>query len=138
MASVLIVADNDPMRKYLKEMLQVHHPGLLVEAAASETEALQKLATDSPNIVFMNLEFHDESGLELTRKIKARHPFKTIIVMSSLDGVEYRKAAFASGADHFVVKDSLSGADIAILIKMTLAGSYPLFDMISIGYPASV
>jgi DNA-binding NarL/FixJ family response regulator len=72
----------------------------------------------------------DESGLELTRRIKASHPEIVIIILTAYDLREYREAAYDGGADAFIPKSSLNLADISALIKSVFSddGCYELHD----------
>ncbi|MBW2195757.1 MAG: response regulator, partial [Deltaproteobacteria bacterium] len=51
--------------------------------------------------------FTGETGFELTRRIKARHPEMLVVILTDYNLPEYRTAAFNSGADDFVVKGTL-------------------------------
>jgi len=90
---------------------------MVVEEAMHGVEAMEKLETFLPDLVFMDVRLPGETGLELTKKIKASHPDILIIILTDYNLPEYRKAAFDSGADDFVVKGSLNPAAIEALVK---------------------
>jgi DNA-binding NarL/FixJ family response regulator len=52
----------------------------------------------------MDIKLPGESGLELTKKIKAKHPNIIIIILTSYDTPEYREAAEQAKADYFLAK----------------------------------
>ncbi len=117
MLKTLIVDDSATFRKTFKKALCERFPFMLIEEALDATEALQKIKAFLPNLVFMDIRLPGESGLELTRRIKASHPEIVIIILTAYDLREYREVAYDGGADAFIPKSSLNLADIAALIK---------------------
>ena len=130
MLKTLIVDDSTTFRKTFKEALCERFPFMLIEEAPDATDALQKIKTFLPDVIFMDIRLPGESGLELTKKIKASHPEIVVIILTAYDLREYRKAAYDSGADAFIPKNSLNLADIAALIKSVFSddGCYDLHD----------
>ena len=130
MLKTLIVDDSATFRKTFKEALCERFPFMLIEEALDATEALQKIKAFLPDLIFMDIRLPGESGLELTRRIKASHPEIAIIILTAYDLREYREAAYDGGADAFIPKSSLNLADIAALIKSVFSdeGCYELHD----------
>ncbi len=120
MSSVLIIEDNSFFRKSFSDFLRSYLPSLLVEESADGIEALQKINSALPDIVFMDIGLPGVNGLELTREIKEAHPEITISIFTSYDIPEYREKAYQCGADHFLVKGSLTGSEIVAMIKLIL------------------
>jgi CheY-like chemotaxis protein len=114
---ILIVEDNHPYRQMLKTTLQESFPTIAIDEAADGGEALQKVDTFLPDLIFMDIKLPGVNGLELTRKIKAAHPNITIFILTSYDIPEYREAAFQYGADRFVPKTSLNRMELQELVK---------------------
>jgi CheY-like chemotaxis protein len=114
---ILIVEDNHPYRQMLKTTLQESFPTIAIDEAADGGEALQKVDTFLPDLIFMDIKLPGVNGLELTRKIKAVHPNITIFILTSYDIPEYREAAFQYGADRFVPKTSLNRMELQELVK---------------------
>jgi DNA-binding NarL/FixJ family response regulator len=121
MASVLIIENNDFFRRSFKEILKMYIPSLSVEESADGSDALKKINQKSPDVVFMDIRLPGKNGLELTREIKDHHPNVVISIFTSYDLPEYRKIAEEYGADHFLLKDTLTGAEIAALVKAIVA-----------------
>ncbi len=116
-SKTLIVEDNSTFRITFKEVLCKRFPFMVVEEAQDASEALEKVEMFLPQLVFMDVRLPGESGLELTKKIKASHPEVFIVILTDYNLPEYREAAFDSGADDFVVKGSLNPAAIEVLVK---------------------
>jgi len=113
----LLVEDNNIFRQTFKETLQSRFPSVVIQEAAEGNEALQKVDTFHPELIFMDIRLPEQNGLELTRKIKARYPETVVIVLTDYDTPEYRKAAFQCGASCFFAKDSLDWGQFETMIK---------------------
>jgi DNA-binding NarL/FixJ family response regulator len=116
MFQILIVEDNAPFRQSLREMLCEQFPTMRVEEAQDGEDALDKLETYSPHLVFMDIKLPGQSGLEVTKTIKARYPEVRVIILTSYDLPEYRQAASEYGADYFLSKGSSSREEILALV----------------------
>ncbi|MCG6943995.1 MAG: response regulator transcription factor [Deltaproteobacteria bacterium] len=116
MFMTLLVEDNAPFRQSLREMLCERFPRLVVEEAVDGEEALQKVESLLPHLVFMDIKLPGANGLEITREIKERYSTIQVIILTSYDFPEYREAAAQYGADHFLSKESASREDILALV----------------------
>jgi CheY-like chemotaxis protein len=106
MKRILIVEDNVYFLQFLKETLHTRLPTIDILEATNGKEALKKIEMLSPDTIFTDLRLPGENGLELTQKIKAQYPGTNVVVITNYDLPEYREAAYQSGADHFLSKDS--------------------------------
>ena len=113
----LIVEDNAPFRLSLRESLEALFPSMIVHEAAEGGEALQKVESFLPELIFMDIHLPGENGLQLTQKIKTNYPALPIIILTSYDVPEYRDAALKYGANSFITKDSLDWGKIETLVK---------------------
>jgi DNA-binding NarL/FixJ family response regulator len=69
----------------------------------------------------MDIRLPDESGLELTKKIKANWPDTTIIILTHYDFPEYREAATKYGVNHFLAKGSTCEEEILRTVQSILS-----------------
>jgi CheY-like chemotaxis protein len=67
-ALILIVEDNEANRLLAGAVLE--REGFRVEMAGNAEEALQKLATGSPDLILMDVQMPGMDGLTLTRRLK--------------------------------------------------------------------
>lgn len=117
----LIVEDNDSFRLALKGLLSSRYPTMSVKEARDGREALNEVKTFNPDLIFMDIKLPGKNGLELTRKIRMSNSEVTIIILTSHDLPEYREAARAGGADHFLTKSSSSANEIFALVDNLLS-----------------
>ncbi len=76
---ILIVEDNDSYRKLLRNRLQNSLPEIEIDEAADGHEALQKVNSYLPDLIFMDIRLPDKNGLELTKEIRATIPICTLL-----------------------------------------------------------
>jgi YesN/AraC family two-component response regulator len=92
-----------------------------IAEAENGKEALQKVETLRPDLIFMDIKLPGENGLELTKKIKTRYSGISIIILTSYDLPEYREAARQYQADHFLSKGATTKEDILKLVQSIIA-----------------
>jgi DNA-binding NarL/FixJ family response regulator len=117
----LIVEDNDTFRHTLRRLLKGHFPGMHFEEAKDGKEILKKIKDFQPHLIFMDIELSGESGLELTKKIRASGNDVVIIIITSHDMPAYREASKQCGANHFISKGSSSANEILAMVDVILS-----------------
>jgi len=121
MFKILIVEDNRFYRQSLKEICDGKFLDLHIEEAENGKEAMEKVDSFLPGLVFMDIGLPDESGLRLTKKIKAKYPDISVVMLTSHDQPEYREAAIRFGASHFLSKGAVTGQEIQDVIESSLS-----------------
>ncbi len=102
----LIVEDNNLFRKTLRGSLEASYPEIAIDEAADAVEAMKRVNGFAPDLILMDMRLPGESGLGLTRKIKAAYPDIIIFILTNYDSPECREAASRYGADRYIAKDS--------------------------------
>ena len=121
MFDTLIVEDNSVFRKSLAEMLRDRFREMRIKEAAGGAQAESMISEQVPELIFMDVRLSDESGLELTQRIKKTNHTTTIIILTTHDLEEYREAARLYGADYFMAKGSSSSQEIIDLVESILS-----------------
>jgi len=116
----MIVEDNHSFREIVKNYLQLQFPSMDIIEVADGVEALQKIDSHPPNLIFMDIRLPGENGLELTRKIKTSHPHIIIIIFTAHDSPEYREAAARYKANYFLSKNVITTDEIFKLVEIIL------------------
>lgn len=101
---VLIVDDMVLNAELLAEILQ--EEGYQTVVASSGQEALEKVASEKPNIVLLDVMMPDLDGFEVCRRIKSNPAslFLPVILVTALSAVEHRVRGAQVGADEFITK----------------------------------
>jgi two-component system response regulator YesN len=94
-----------------------------LEEAREGSEALEKVSTFDPDLIFMDIKLPGKSGLELTKIIRHSNAEVKIIILTSYDLPEYREAARMGGANHFISKGSCKAEEILALVETILSGT---------------
>ncbi len=117
---LLIVDDNPIVRETTRCYLESKFPALEVNEAIDGKDAFSQMREHLPDVILMDIRLPGENGLELTRKIKELYPEVVVIIFTSYDLPEYRKAAFENGAEYFLSKSSLPKKKLSAVIDAVL------------------
>ena len=94
---VLIVEDNAVFRNTLRSILNAKTPQVNVVEAENARQALDKIRTTHPDLIFMDINLSNGNGLRLTEEIKSLFPEVLVFIVTNYDSSEYRDAADHSG-----------------------------------------
>jgi hypothetical protein len=128
MATLLIVEDNLPLAQCLR--LELEAEGFKAVTAPDAAAALLQLqAAESVDLLVVDWDLPDLSGLELLRRLR-KHKFKQpVLMLTGHDEVDRKVLALESGADDYMVKpfsfDELQARIQALLRRSTSAPSDP-------------
>jgi CheY-like chemotaxis protein len=103
--SVLLVEDSRVLAERLRETL-LSVPGVqLTGTVDSEADAVAALQRQPVDVVLLDLHLRQGTGFGVLRAIPSDQIKKTVvIVLTNYDLAEYRRAAAALGAKHFLDK----------------------------------
>ena len=121
----MLVEDDDGFRRSLAGLLISSFPSIVLDVAVNGDEAMEKLESFTPQLIFMDIKLPGQNGLEVTRRIKALYPGINVVVLTSYDFPEYRDAARASGACSFLAKGLSTAKEIQDLVKGFCAKGIP-------------
>jgi DNA-binding NarL/FixJ family response regulator len=115
--NTLIVEDNEAFRRILRSMLGDRFPTMVIEEAGDAEQAMSKIQHWTPDLIFVDIRLPGLNGLDLTRRITTGRPRPKIVILTSYDQLEYRKAAFECGASYFLTKGSVTSEEIEELVR---------------------
>jgi CheY-like chemotaxis protein len=103
---ILIVDDEEHIRKLISRSLKKTYPDVEIHEAADGFEAGQKLATIVPFLVLLDLKLPGMDGFKVCELIRNSTKLKSVKVLaiSGHNTEEYRARSLASGADDFLGK----------------------------------
>jgi two-component system, OmpR family, KDP operon response regulator KdpE len=116
---VLVVDDEEQIRRALKSVLQARH--YEVDLAASAEEGLEITASRTPDIVVLDLSLPGMSGLEATKRLREWY-HGPILILSVRNADDDKIAALDLGADDYLTKPFSTGellARIRALLRRT-------------------
>ena len=99
----VLIVDDDPMvRRALADL--VSSGGRRGTQCGSGAQAIEVVAKESVDIVLLDLNLPDMTGLEIMRRMRDARPAPTVIVVSGDDGSDSAIATLRSGAHEYVRK----------------------------------
>lgn len=105
---VLVVDDSALMRKIITDMLNSSNEIKVVNIAKNGNDLLQKLATDIPDVITLDVEMPTMDGIKALKEIKRRNLNIPVIMLSSVSesGTELTMECLEAGAFDFISKPS--------------------------------
>jgi len=100
--NILVVDDEEPIRRLLGYMLQTH--GYTVTLAADAREARQKIEEQPFALMLCDVNMPGASGMDLVRNLLADRPHIAAIMVTGLDSSVLANAALDMGAFGYIVK----------------------------------
>ncbi|MEA2828939.1 MAG: two-component system, OmpR family, response regulator [Actinomycetota bacterium] len=119
MATILVIDDDAFLRQLATGLLR--RSGHVVVQAASAGEGQARLAESLPDLVLLDVELPDRSGLDLLDDLKAGLTCP-VVLMSGNGSPSDRDAALARGAVDYIVKPFPPG-DLAARVAAALPGA---------------
>ena len=100
---ILVVDDNEDMRRFLKEVISKEYTVLTAEDGVQALEVVRK---DLPDLIITDLTMPNMDGLELTQRVKAapETSYIPLIMLTAKSAIESRLQALEYGADDYVTK----------------------------------
>ena len=101
----LLIVDDEPRNlKLLRATLSRHYPR--IEEARDGTEALEKANSIVPDIILLDIMMPGIDGFEVTRRLKSssRTRHIPVVLVTALDGHNYKVMGYEAGADEFLNK----------------------------------
>lgn len=119
--SVLLVDDHPLVTEGIGACLETWDNITIAGTAATGCDAIAKALEVKPDVILMDINLPDMTGLEATRKIKQRLPNARIMILSMHDNREYVVSALEGGASGYILKD-VSSAEVATAIEAVYRG----------------
>jgi NarL family two-component system response regulator LiaR len=127
---ILVVDDHPIVRRGLKSLLKPRHGVEVVGEARDGNEAVERYAALRPDIVLMDLQMPNKTGLEAIPEILAADPRARIIVLTSFIEDEKVVSAIRTGAAGYILKDS-SPQELLAAIQQVHQGNSALHPSVA-------
>jgi DNA-binding NarL/FixJ family response regulator len=102
---IVIADDQLLLRAGFRKLLDGEDDLRVVGDAADGQQAIQLVEQRHPSVVLMDIRMPVLDGIEATRRIAARFPDTSVLVLTTYDLDEYVFAALEAGASGFLLKD---------------------------------
>ena len=106
MASVLIADDHAVVRAGLRQFLDEDSVVAEVGEAATGRETLDQLRAKDWDLVLLDINMPDRSGIDVLRHIRSGYPRVRVLVLSGLPERQYALNVLRAGASGYLAKDA--------------------------------
>lgn len=118
---VMIVEDQDIVRRGLATLLELDERVEVVGEAADGVEALGKVSRLRPQVALVDVRMPRMDGVELTRRLAADHPEIAVVILTTFDDDEYVFGGLRAGARGYLLKN-VSPEDLVRTIEKVSRG----------------
>lgn len=105
---VMLADDHAVVRKGIREFLEEVDDIRVVAEATTGTEALAATLEQRPDVVVLDIQMPQMSGVEAARQIKSQAPEVRVLVLTAYDDDPYIFAMLQAGASGYVLKNASS------------------------------
>src|ERR687896_2736189 len=101
---VLLVDDHAPIRRGIRQLLELKTDYEIVGEGANGMEAITQIDHLVPDIVLMDMNMPVMNGVEATRAIKERHPSVKVLALTAFGEMPLVAAMVKAGAAGYLLK----------------------------------
>jgi two-component system invasion response regulator UvrY len=121
MATILIADDHPMVRAGLKRLLADDHAVTQIGEAASGNETLDCLRSGKWDLLILDINMPDRSGLDILRHVRATHMGTKVLVLSALSERQYALNVLKAGASGYLPKECAPN-DLRVATRTVLQG----------------
>lgn len=127
---VFLVDDHQVVRSGVSFMLMTEDDIEVVGEAADGKSAIPQILALMPDVIVLDLQMPNMSGIDVIEALKAQEPDLNILVLTSFSDDDHVFRAIKAGALGYLLKDS-AGADLIRAIRDVAAGESSLHPKIA-------
>ena len=121
MTRVFLVDDHEIVRRGIAELIDRESDLEVVGEAGTVRETLGRIEATRPDVVVLDVNLPDGSGIDLCRTIRSAHGDLPCLMLTAYDDDEASVAAVLAGAAGYVLKD-IRGQNLVAGIRRVAAG----------------
>ena len=120
---VFLLDDHEIVRRGLRDLLEAEADLTVVGEAGTAEQALNRIPATQPDVAVLDVRLggETESGIEVCREVRSRHPEVRCIMLTSFADDEALFAAIMAGASGYVLKQ-VRGNDLVDSIRRVARG----------------
>lgn len=108
---VLVVDDNESVRRSISQILRSQADIEVVCEAVDGADAVRKIGEHQPDVVLLDITMPGMNGLEVAETIKVEFPSVHVLIVSQHDSRGFQWAALAAGVSGYIIKSNV-GRDL--------------------------
>ena len=131
---LLVVDDHPIVRDGLAQLVNLEADLVVSAKAGNVAEAIKAVKKQRIDLALVDMLLKDETGVQVTKKIKALCPNLIVLIFSMSDELRYVKQAFETGARGYILKEEVS-EKIVVAIRQVLQGKVYLSKRLAEKFP---
>src|SRR5215510_13212663 len=116
---ILLVDDHAVMRAGLRMLIESRPGWQVVAEAANGRDALAAAAHERPNIIVLDLDLGNSSGLDYLAELRVTAPAARVLILTGVRDSELHRRAIHLGALGLVVKEKAAEVLLRAIEKVT-------------------
>ena len=121
MIKVMLVDDQNLVRKGVRSLLELSEEIEVIAEAADGAEAIRMIPEAAPDVVLLDMRMPGLSGLDVLRDLAAKESLPPTIILTTFDDDELVLAGIQAGARGYLLKD-VALAELVSAIKTVADG----------------
>jgi DNA-binding NarL/FixJ family response regulator len=124
MIRIFITDDHSLIREGFKKILNEEKDISIIGEAANSRDTMSFVLNNKLDILILDLNLPDKSGLDLLKELKAIKPEIKILILSMHPEDRFAMRVLKSGASGYVTKESAGGELVKAIRKVYNGGKY--------------
>jgi len=121
MINVMLVDDQNLVRKGVRSLLELSEEIEVVAEAVDGAEAIRTIPEVKPDVVLLDMRMPGKSGLDVLRELSEAKQLPPTIILTTFDDDELLLAGIQAGARGYLLKD-VSLAELVNAVKTVAEG----------------
>ncbi len=121
MIKVMLVDDQNLVRKGVRSLLELSEEIEVIAEAADGAEAISTIPEVDPDVVLLDMRMPGKSGLDVLRELSAVDKLPPTIILTTFDDDELLLAGIQAGAKGYLLKD-VALAELVNAVKTVAEG----------------
>lgn len=121
MANVLIADDHAILRNGLKQLLGGERSIKEIGEAGSGREVLEQLQRHQWDLLVLDINMPDRSGIDILRQVRTTHPGTRVLVLSGFPEKQYAVNVLRAGASGYLNKE-MAPEELLVAVRSVLQG----------------
>lgn len=124
MPSIFIVDDHPVVAEGIRKLIQDSNAAEVIGVAGTGKACMDFLRWEKPDIILLDINLPDASGIDLCKEIKARIPAPKILALTTFNEKSCIISMMDNGADGYILKNSETEEILEAIEEVTKGNKY--------------
>ena len=125
--TLVLVDDHDLVRDGLRALIEAEPDLAVIGEAATAAGAVRRIGFDEPDLVVLDLDLPDGSGIDVCRQVQTLSPKSRVLILTAFADERALVAARQAGARGFILK-RVHDFDLVAVIRRVASGDLAFDD----------